>query len=80
MAQRLATAVGDIPGVTLTHPVQANGVFATIPGDAIPVLQEKYFFYEWDEHTHEVRWMCSWDTTEEDIDTFAALVRSTLTA
>lgn len=78
MAQRLAAAVGDIPGVTITHPVEANAVFATVPAAAIPVLQEKYFFYEWDEHTHEVRWMCSWDTTEDDIDTFAGLVRSTV--
>jgi threonine aldolase len=78
MAQRLALAVGDIPGVTLTHPVQANGVFAIIPGEAIAPLQASYPFYEWDENTHEVRWMCSWDTTEADIDAFAALVRSTV--
>ena len=78
MAQRLAAAVGDIPGVALTQPTQANGVFATIPGHAIAALQEQFAFYEWNEHTHEVRWMCSWDTTVDDVDSFAALVRQTL--
>jgi len=58
--------------------VQANGVFAIVPGEAIATLQASYPFYEWNESTHEVRWMCSWDTTEDDIDTFAGLVRATL--
>ena len=39
-------------------------------------LQEDWRFYVWDEHTGEVRWMCSWDTTPADVDQFAADVRS----
>ena len=74
MARRLRDAVADIPGVTITQEVQANGVFAKLPAAAIPKLQEAYHFYTWDEASHEVRWMCSWDTTEEDIDSFAKLV------
>ena len=31
-------------------------------------------FYVWDEHTGEVRWMCSWDTTEEDVDAFVEAI------
>ena len=80
MAQRLAAAVSDIPGVKVTHPTQANGVFATVPGAAIATLQEHYAFYEWDESVHEVRWMCSWDTTTDDVDNFARLIRATVTA
>jgi threonine aldolase len=72
MASRLAARVRDLPGVTITRPVQANAVFARLPHDAIEVLQREYDFYVWDEHTDEVRWMCSWDTTEEDVDEFAA--------
>ncbi len=60
------------PGVTITRPVQANAVFARLPHEAIAELQREYDFYVWDEHTDEVRWMCSWDTTEEDVDDFAA--------
>ena len=75
MAARLHDAVRDVPGLTVSRPRQANAVFARVPGDAVAPLQAVTPFYEWDSATHEVRWMCSWDTTEEDIDTFAAAVR-----
>jgi threonine aldolase len=78
MAARLADAVGDVPGVQITRPVQANAVFAIVPSEAIPALQRDYPFYVWDESIGEVRWMCSWDTTSEDVDRFAAAVRGTL--
>jgi threonine aldolase len=73
MAARLADAVCALPGVTITHPVQSNAVFATLPRDAIAPLLERFQFYVWDEGTGEVRWMCSWDTGEDDV---AALARS----
>jgi threonine aldolase len=77
MATRLAGGVRDLPDVTITRPVQANAVFARIPHAAIAELQREYDFYVWDEHTDEVRWMCAWDTTEEDVDEFiAALERA----
>jgi threonine aldolase len=75
MAARLAAAVGDVPGVTITRPVQTNAVFATLPAAATAALQERFAFYVWDERTGEVRWMCSWDTTEDDVDRFAEAVR-----
>jgi threonine aldolase len=78
MAARLTAAVADVPGVEITHPVQANAVFALLPREATPRLQEAFPFYVWDEGTGEVRWMCSWDTTEEDVDAFAAAVRKVL--
>jgi len=74
MARRLADGVRDVDGVTLTQPTQANGVFATLPAEAIPPLQEEFHFYEWDETTHECRLMCSWDTTEDDVDRFVAAI------
>ena len=76
MAQKLYAAVRDIPGVQVSQPVESNAVFARIPGHLIPVLQKEFFFYVWDEDRSEVRWMCSFDTTEEDIESFAALLRS----
>jgi threonine aldolase len=78
MAARLADAVSDLPGVTITQPVQANAVFATLPAGAVAALQERFPFYVWDEATGEVRWMCSWDTTEEDVDAFAGALRAAL--
>jgi threonine aldolase len=78
MAARLAAAVGAMPGVTITRPVEANAVFATLPGKAISALQERFAFYVWDERTGEVRWMCSWDTTAEDVDAFAGAIGQVL--
>ncbi len=78
MAQRLAAAVGGIEGVRLTRTPQANAVFAILPPAVTERLQDQFRFYTWDPATGEVRWMCSWDTTEEDIDTFAAAVRTEL--
>lgn len=71
MATLLAKEVGSIKGVTITQPVHANGVFATLPKNIIPALQQENFFYVWNEVTSEVRWMCSWDTTEEEVKGFA---------
>ncbi|HEX2315081.1 MAG TPA: low specificity L-threonine aldolase [Thermomonospora sp.] len=72
MARRLADAVRAVPGVEIMRPVQANAVFAVIPKDVAERLRKRFRFYTWDEHTGEVRWMCSFDTTEEDVDAFAA--------
>lgn len=75
MAKLLEKEVFEIPGVTITQKVEANGVFAIIPKVLIPVLQQEYFFYIWDEERSEVRWMTSFDTTEEDIKGFTLLLR-----
>ncbi|MEO8328562.1 MAG: low specificity L-threonine aldolase [Candidatus Nanopelagicales bacterium] len=74
MAQRLLEGVRAVIGVQVTREVQANSVFAILPEAAIPQLQAAYPFYVWNESLREVRWMCSWDTTEDDIDQFSKLV------
>lgn len=76
MAARLAAAVRDIPGVRLTNEPQANAVFAILDPAVTDRLQQEWFFYVWDERTGEVRWMTAWDTTEADVDGFAAAIRA----
>jgi threonine aldolase len=78
MAARLAAAVDGLPGVQLTQPTQANAVFAVLPPGVAGTLRRRYRFYDWDELTGEVRWMCAFDTTEEDVDAFAAALREAL--
>ena len=78
MAQLLSAEIKQLPGVTITRKVQANAVFAIIPQKAIEPLQAKYPFYIWDEETLELRWMCSFDTTEEDIENFVSTLRDLL--
>jgi len=74
MGARLTRAVADLPGVRITQPTQANVVFAVIDPALTPRLREQWPFYVWDERTGEVRWMCSWDTTPEEVDAFAAAI------
>jgi threonine aldolase len=78
MAQRLVDAVRHLPGLSVTQPVEANAVFAVLPPDATEELQRDWPFYVWDDNTGEVRWMCAWDTTPEDVDAFAADVKAVL--
>jgi len=78
MAKLLENEVSQIPGVKIVYKVEANGVFARIPHEAIEKIQERYFFYVWNEEESVVRWMCSFDTTEEDVREFAKFVRQTV--
>jgi threonine aldolase len=80
MATRLGSAVADVDGVEVTQNVESNAVFARVPRATIAPLQERFAFHVWDEAQNVVRWMCSWDTTEDDIDAFAAAVADVLSA
>lgn len=75
MAKILEKEISGIPGVRITQKVEANGVFAVIPSKIIEPLKEKYFFYTWDEIRSEVRWMTSFDTTEEEIHDFVGILK-----
>jgi threonine aldolase len=80
MARTLRDAMADVPQVRMTHPVEANAVFAVVPADHVAALQAEYFFYVWDESTSEVRWMTAFDTSEDDVQAFAAAARRILGA
>jgi threonine aldolase len=80
MARRLEQGVVGVDGVRITQPVQANAVFAILPPAATAELQRDWRFYTWDEATGEVRWMCSWDTTPDDVDAFVDAVRAAVGA
>jgi threonine aldolase len=74
MAKLLERELKKIHGIEIAYRVEANGIFARIPRHAIAKIQQRYFFYVWDEAEAMVRWMCSWDTTEEDVTTFVSFV------
>jgi threonine aldolase len=78
MAARLAAAVRDLPGVTITQPVQANAVFAIVDPAVADRLRQKFRFYDWNPASGEVRWMCAFDTTAADVDTFASALAEEL--
>ncbi len=80
MAGLLFRKTSVLPGVRITQKVEANALFAIIPPEIIKPLQDKYFFYVWDEARSEVRWMTSFDTTVGDIESFTDCLQSLLTA
>lgn len=80
MAGRLRAGIeagladGSIVGVEVSQPTQANGVFAILPEGVADRLRKEFRFYDWDEARREVRWMCSFDTTESDVDALLAAI------
>ncbi|MFD3533477.1 threonine aldolase family protein [Streptomyces sp. NPDC058664] len=78
MARRLAAGVRELDGVEILHPVQANAVFARLPHEVTRRLQERFRFYFWDEAAGDVRWMCAFDTTEDDVDAFLQALKEEL--
>ncbi|MFE6997279.1 threonine aldolase family protein [Microbacterium sp. NPDC057659] len=78
MAQRLRSEVeagladGTVRGVSFSQPTQSNGVFAVLPEGVADELRKSFRFYDWDAAKREVRWMCSFDTQESDVDAFVA--------
>ncbi len=78
MAKLLEKKLRQFPRLKVSRNVDANGVFVIIPPEIIPRLQQQYFFHIWDESTSEVRLMCSWDTTEADINGFTQVLENML--
>ncbi len=78
MAQLLLSELQGIDGIRVMYPVQVNSVFVQLPAEVWRQLQQEYFFYDWDEVNDVVRWMCSFDTTEDDIRRFTAALRRLL--
>lgn len=79
LTQLLASGLKQFPEIKFTQPVQANGIFAILPAHILTSLQAHSFFYVWNDKTNEVRLMCSWDTSENDVDAFVEHVRKLLT-
>lgn len=80
MAARLRAEVENIEGIGFSQRTEANAIFALLPEGAADRIRQTFRFYDWDASKGEVRWMCSFDTTEQDVDTFAAAVRRALLA
>ena len=76
MARLLADRIDGVAGVELQRAPEVNSVFVTVPPAALQALQAWSFFWEWNPVTTEVRWMTSFDTTADDVETFVAGVAS----
>ena len=76
MATNLHQLVAELPGVDVGTPPQVNSLFPRLPGDWIEPLRDWCFFWDWDVTVQQVRWMTAWDTTERDVERFAAGIRT----
>lgn len=80
MADRLRRRLGEriddgsAPGVSIAPGTPVNGTFVTLPDGVADRLRERFAFYDWDATRGQVRWMCGFDTTEEDVDALVAAV------
>jgi threonine aldolase len=80
MARRLAEGLKATPGIAIEHAVEANEVFARLPNanmkKALETAGAK--FYLWEPMTDGrplIRLVCSWATTEADVDAFIAATK-----
>jgi threonine aldolase len=71
-------ADGSITGLGFSQPTQANAVFAVLDNTAADRIRERVRFYDWDRAGGEVRWMTAFDTTEDDVDNFVAVITEEL--
>lgn len=69
-AQKLLSSIKEVKGITITQKVESNSIFFILPKDITDKLRERYFFYDWDVSRNEMRLVCSWDTTDDDIISF----------
>ena len=80
MAAKLYEGVLEIAGkhpeVSVPNRAEANAVFPILPGNVTKKIQENFRFYIWDQVTGQVRWMCSWDTTLEDVEGLLTSLRT----
>ena len=67
MGALLRDGLRGLDGVHITTPVQTNAVFAVLPAGVVRALGDGFEFPVWDQRLGEMRWMCSWDTTADDV-------------
>lgn len=67
MAQLLRSELEGIPSIQFTQNTDGNILLLKMEPQMIETLLKKHFFYIWDESSHEIRLVTSWDTTEEDV-------------
>jgi threonine aldolase len=70
MAKLLYHELSKHPEVTFTQKPETNALFLTLPRPVIDELLKHWFFYFWNEANNEIRLVCSFDTTKDDVLAF----------
>jgi len=70
LAKNLKDTLLAIPSIELTHPVETNAVFITLPKSVYEQLQQFTYFYCWNEDKNEYRLIVSPNTMVAEITVF----------
>lgn len=74
-ARLLERAVADIPGIRVMFPCEANSVFLAMPASVVEGVRRRGWRFYTFIGAGGGRFMCSWETREEDIAALAADIR-----
>lgn len=78
MAQLLRRKIEEIGNFEFTQPTEANTILVKLSPTLITEMLKHHFFYVWNEESHEIRLVTSWDTTEADIEGFIYTLKNIL--
>lgn len=67
MAARLSAGITNL-GLHLSSPTEANEVFVDLPAEALDSVREHFAVHAPDPHKPPVRFVCSWATTDADVE------------
>jgi len=67
--QEIVSILQTFPQIKINHPVETNQIFFSVPHSWIPLIQKTITCYVWDESTNEIRFITSWNTSDEDVST-----------
>ena len=73
-------ASGKLSGLEFSAPTDANAILAVLDPAVSDRIRQTFRFYDWDRAAGEVRWMCSFDTTDADIEAFVQTIQAELQA
>ncbi len=76
MAKYLASELEKIENIKISRKTEVNAVFAIMPKELVAKLHKDYYFYIFTPEIDEVRLMCSFATSKEDIDSFINTIKA----
>lgn len=72
-AQKIANVIKAFPQLSLSYTVETNQIFFTAPLSWLPFIQDHIFCYLWNSEKNEIRFITSWNTSDEDVSAIASI-------
>lgn len=75
-AQEISASILSNPSLSLSHPVETNQIFFTAPSSWVSLIQEKIFCYVWAPEERQIRFIASWNTSKEELQSLRSFFAS----